>query len=290
MHTLWVSLLILEQDMSSNRLYFGTAGIPHSTQKKSMFNAISRIRELRLDLMEIEFVRGVRMSESLSERIRKENKRYQIFLSCHCPYYINLASKEKEKITASRKRIVESASALNRCGGNNVVFHPGYYQGRDRRKVLKSIISEIKKIREELDENAMEHIILRPELTGKASAVGDEFELIEISREIQNTLPCIDFSHYFSRYQSQKSFTELLQLLIKELPQIKDNMHAHISGIEYTDKGEKNHLTFEESEFPLKRLLKTLVDNDINGTIVCESPNLEEDALKMKKIYEGLIK
>ncbi|PLX19038.1 MAG: hypothetical protein C0601_02810 [Candidatus Muiribacterium halophilum] len=274
--------------MLKNKLFFGTAGIPHSTPKKSTLDAISQIKRLGLDLMEIEFVRGVRMSEELSKKIREKNKKENIFLSCHCPYYINLASKEDEKIKASRKRIIDSAKALYLCDGKNVVFHAGYYQGRDKEKVLEKIINEIKKVRKELDEMGLENIILRPELTGKASAVGDEFELVRISKEVKNTFPCIDFSHYWTRYQGEKSFKELIELLAKELPELKDDLHGHISGIEFTNKGEKNHLVFEESDFPFKDLLRLLFENDFKGTIVCESPNLEEDAMKMKKYYEGL--
>jgi deoxyribonuclease-4 len=34
-------------------------------------------------------------------------------------------------------------------------------------------------------------------------------------------------------------------------------MHIHVSGIEYTGKGEKRHLPFEESDMQYKELLQS---------------------------------
>ena len=39
-------------------LLFGTAGVPHSSAKGTTVEGIRRVRELGLDCMEIEFVRG----------------------------------------------------------------------------------------------------------------------------------------------------------------------------------------------------------------------------------------
>ena len=52
-------------------LHIGPAGIPHSTKKKSTPEGIRRVAELGLDAMEIEFVRGVRMSDKLAEETRR---------------------------------------------------------------------------------------------------------------------------------------------------------------------------------------------------------------------------
>ena len=66
------------------------------------------------------------------------------------------------------------------------------------------------------------------------------------------------------------------------------NMHIHLSGIEYGEKGEKNHLILEESDMNYKELLKVWKEFDIRGCVISESPNIEEDALLMKKYYESL--
>ena len=65
-------------------------------------------------------------------------------------------------------------------------------------------------------------------------------------------------------------------------------MHVHLSGIEYTAKGERNHLPFEESDFKIEDCMKAFVNYNVKGCIICESPILERDALLMKNIYESL--
>ena len=59
----------------------------------------------------------------------------------------------------------------------------------------------------------------------------------------------------------------------------------HISGIEYGSNGEKNHLILKESDFNYPDLLVALKEFNVRGLVICESPNLEEDALLLSKTY-----
>ena len=65
-------------------------------------------------------------------------------------------------------------------------------------------------------------------------------------------------------------------------------MHMHITGIAYGEKGEKHHLTLEESDLKYKELLKALKDYNVKGVAISESPNIEEDAMMMKKLFSKL--
>lgn len=62
-------------------------------------------------------------------------------------------------------------------------------------------------------------------------------------------------------------------------------LHIHMSGIEYSAKGERNHLPIAESDFDLQALLKALHLRACAGRILCESPKMEEDALLMKNAW-----
>ncbi|MBI4302759.1 MAG: hypothetical protein HY665_00255, partial [Chloroflexi bacterium] len=66
-----------------------------------------------------------------------------------------------------------------------------------------------------------------------------------------------------------------------------DNMHMHLSGIKYGKKGEIKHLNFKESDFNYMELMKAFKDYDVKGFGVCESPNLEEDALLLRETYRA---
>jgi deoxyribonuclease-4 len=66
-------------------------------------------------------------------------------------------------------------------------------------------------------------------------------------------------------------------------------MHVHFSHQEYTEKGERKHLTFEDTIYGpfFEPLSKEIVKRGMYPVIVCESRDLmAEDAAKMKEIYE----
>ena len=66
------------------------------------------------------------------------------------------------------------------------------------------------------------------------------------------------------------------------------NLSCHLSGIAYTERGEKNHLTMAESDFNLEDLLRALKDMDCGGRILSESPILEQDALLYRETWVRL--
>ena len=65
-------------------------------------------------------------------------------------------------------------------------------------------------------------------------------------------------------------------------------LHCHLSGIEYTDKGEQNHLMLADSDFNLGALIKALSDHGCAGRILCESPeHMDRDALVIKEAWQA---
>ena len=67
-----------------------------------------------------------------------------------------------------------------------------------------------------------------------------------------------------------------------------ENMHIHITGIAYGEKGEKHHLNLKESDLKYGELAKAMKDFKVKGVVISESPNIEEDAILMKRAYETL--
>jgi deoxyribonuclease-4 len=63
------------------------------------------------------------------------------------------------------------------------------------------------------------------------------------------------------------------------------NLHIHMSGIEYGAKGEKNHLPIKEADIDLGAILKALKDFNCRGRILSESPVMEEDAQFMQQTW-----
>ena len=275
-----------------DRLRFGTAGIPLSTDKRSTIDGIKRVRELGLDAMELEFVRGVNMKTELAKKVKYVAKKNDILLTAHAPYYINLNAAEKAKIEASKNRIVQSAERLYEAGGWSVVFHAGYYLKQPPESVYQRILEALKDIQRELMDRGIK-VWIRPELTGKPTQFGDLKEIVKLSEELEMVLPTIDFAHAHARNKgkcnSTEEWCEMLAFMEDRLGrEALDNMHIHMSGIEYTAKGEKKHLPLQESDMNWEDLLRVLKEFKVKGVVISESPNIEDDALLMKKKYEEI--
>jgi len=276
-------------------LHFGTGGNPISTIGNGSISGVKRIRELGLDCMEIEWVQGnppIKDTKPLDVTRIEATKQPKIFLSCHSSYYINLAG-EPQTIEASRDRIQKSVKALATAGGRNVVFHPAFYKGHTVEETFEIVKTNMENILTWMDEHKIENVTLRPETTGKGTQFGSLDEIIRLSKELPNTLPCVDFAHLHARsggmFNTYDEFCKILDKLSKELGDNGiSNMHIHISGIQYSDKGEIRHLKLEESDMNYKDWLKAMKKFGAAGTIICESPILEDDALIMKEYYGSL--
>jgi deoxyribonuclease-4 len=272
-----------------DKLRFGTAGIPISTENPNTVNGIKRVRELSLDSMELEFVRSINVSKEKAPEVKNVAKENDVVLTCHAPYYINLNSKEEPKIHASVNRIIQSARIAWLCGGYSVCFHAAYYMKMDSKAVYNRVKDSIKKIIETL-QNEGNKIWVRPETTGKLTQFGDLDEILNLSSEIDQVMPCVDFSHFHARtngkFNTYEEFSEILQKIENVLGREGlGNMHIHVSGIEYGDKGEKNHLNLKDSDMNYQELMKAFKDFNIKGVVISESPNIESDALLMKQAY-----
>ena len=270
-----------------DKLNFLTAGIPSIA--KDYGDAFDKLNEMNLDGLEVEFVHGVRYSEKTRENILNRNNK---LITHHGPYYINLNAKEEEKIQASIKRVLDTARAGADLGAYSITYHAAFYLGNSSEDVTKKMIERHKIIIDTLKEENID-IWVRPETTGKRSQWGTLEEIIELSKHFCNVLPCVDFAHIHARqnglFNTYDEFCSILEKIGNELGEIAlNNFHGHVAGIKYTDKGEKNHLIFEESDFNYKDLLKALKAFDVKGALVCESPNIEIDTKILKDYYSTL--
>lgn len=273
-----------------DKLRFGTAGRPSFT-KGDTIQGIKEVRKLGLDSMELQFTHSINITKEKAPEVKKIAKEKNIILTCHSPYYINLNSEDKKKFHASIGYITNSAIITSLCGGWSVCFHAGFYMKENPVKVYKKIKDGIKIIVKEVKEHD-DKIWIRPEISGKPSQFGNLKELIKLSAELDQVMPCIDFAHNFARYAGTKNNTTLeFQQTLTELEKhlgktVLNNMHIHIAGIAYGEKGEKNHLMLKDSKFNYKDLIRVLKDFKCKGVITCESPIVEKDALLLQKTYQ----
>jgi len=270
-------------------LRFGTAGIPLCAKGRSTIEGIMEVKRLGLDAMELEFVRGVHMKEAVAKEAGAVARSLNVTLTAHGPYYVNLNSNEKAKVEASVKRIMETARIAFLAGGYSITFHAAYYGKSSKEETYRRVKESLEKVVKQLSDEGIK-IWVRPETTGKRSQFGDLEEVIRLSEELEMVMPCIDFAHLHARrrgaYNSYEEFSEVLVLMEERLgKEALEEMHIHVSGIEYGERGEVRHLNLEESEFKYLDLIRAFKDFGVKGVVISESPNIEGDALLLKKSY-----
>ena len=262
-------------------IFLGPAGIPLTTKGSSTEDGIKRVAEMGLNAMEVEFVRGVHMSIATAKEAGKVARDAGVLLSIHAPYFINLCN--PEKAAASKKRIIDSCERAHHLGAWIVVFHPGFYGTLEQTEALGMVLSECEAMNETVAANGWD-VRLGLETTGKPSQFGTLDETIAIHRKVKNCIPAVDFSHIFARNAGKIDFPEVL----KRMEALSlDRYHCHFSGIEYTMKGERRHLTLDSNQPDFPALAKGLLKAKIkNIAIISESPALEKDSMKMLEILK----
>jgi|PlaIllAssembly_1097288.scaffolds.fasta_scaffold65249_1 deoxyribonuclease-4 len=271
-------------------LLFGTAGVPFSSDDDSSLAGIERVKSLGLDCLEIEFVQGVKMGLDTARKVRERAAALGVRLSVHAPYHVNLNSEDPGKRLASQERLLKTARIGDACGARSAVFHAAFYGKDSPERTYEAVRSELKTVMSILRSERL-GIALRIETMGKRAQFGSLDEVLSLCREVDGLQPCLDFSHLYAREGKVNSYDEFQRVLGKVArklgPRALKNVHIHIAGIHYGDRGEIKHLNLEETDYRYDEWLQALRDLAVEGMVICESPNLEADAVMLKKLYQA---
>src|SRR3989338_1562146 len=246
--------------MESAKILLGTAGSPTG----STLTGINAVKELGLHAMEVQFTHGIKISAELAAKIGKEQRKHNIALSIHAPYYINLLSEDKNKVYASKKRILDSCRLGHLMNANKIVFHPGYYGSKSKEEAYGEIKPQIKEILDEIRKNRW-NVEIAPETTGRDSQFGTLEETLRLAKELGSSF-CVDVAHLYARSRGKIDF----QRLFGSLEGYKQ-LHFQFSGVEFSKGGEKRHLILNGKP-DFREFTEELVSRNINATIISESP------------------
>lgn len=242
---------------------------------------LKKFSNLKLKVVEIAFTYGVYLDNKKSEEIGKIAKDLDIMLTIHAPYWINLASEDKKKIEQSKKRILDCCERAHYLNAKYVVFHPGYYNKKE--DTFNLIKKEILDLMKTIKKNKWK-VELAPETTGRVSAFFSLDEAIEMQKKVKCHL-CVDAAHIYARNNGKIDYKEVFDKLEK----LKfKHYHFHFSGINYSEKGERNHLTLSQGGPPFEPFAREILKRKFNATIISESPITWKDSLKMQKIFKNL--
>ena len=271
---------------------FAAAGYKHSADMPIYAASFG------LNAYEYQCGRGVRLSDDTAAALRLNAEQNGVQLSLHAPYFISLASDDPQKRDNSIRYILDSADAVARLGGNRIVVHPGGLGGLSREGATALASQTLTRAQAALDEAGLDFIHICPETMGKINQLGDLAEVMQFCAVDERFLPCIDFGHLNSRTHggltSRADYERVLDTLENALGvERARQFHAHFSKIEYTDGGEKRHLTFEDMVFgpDPAPLMQAVADRGFTPTFICESAGTQtRDAKTLMTLYEEAAK
>lgn len=278
-----------------NKIRFGTAGIPRSTHPTSTPNGIYKSAEIGATAMEVLWTHGVRMKDPLADSIKKAVAETKIELTAHAPYFINYNSPNKKTLTDSIFRTVEALNAAQKIGVKSVAVHAGFNHGEVSVDVYPKIKKVVETINRKLHPNVRKNVKLAIETMGKPSQFGSLLECIQLAKEFDNVTILLDIAHVFARTRGQMNtydeFMEVFDRIEDELgKKALEELHMHLSGIEYGPAGERRHLMLDEGKMDWHAFLHACVDKGVGGWLICESPDAEKDLQNIIAEWKKLTK
>lgn len=282
-------------------LRFGTAGLAEDYEQlgyRTAFQVPEYLQAYGLDAFEYQCGRGVRLTEANGRRLGALGAAKNIRFSLHAPYYISMSSMEEDKRLGSIRYLLESAAAVRALGGRRIIFHSGSCGRQSREQALAKALDTMRRAVEALDENGFGDLTLCPETMGKVGQLGTLSEVLALCGVDPRITPCIDFGHLNARTQgglaAKADFAAVLDEMEQTLADERaQNFHVHFSKIEYTQGGEKQHLTFADTHFgpDYEPLLELCAARGLTPTVICESAGTQAaDARTMKLYYDALPK
>lgn len=263
--------------------------------KKSTVQAPEWIRSIGLDAYEFEAGRGVNASEDVLRAIGAEAQKHGILMSLHAPYFISLSSVEEEKRTNSINYITRSLRASELLGADTIVIHTGSASKITRAEAMDLARDTLER---NLEINGGTDIRMGLETMGKINQLGTLEEVIELCKISPKYCPIVDFGHLNARhlgshFPDRDSYRRVFDSIGTALgDDYAKYLHCHFSKIEYTQMGEKKHLTFADTVYgpDFEPLAEAIIAEGVCPRIICESDGtMSDDALAMKQIWLNLL-
>jgi deoxyribonuclease-4 len=277
----------------ADRPRFGPAGVPPLFRiLGARLSDVPRLlREEGLDAFEYQAVRWgqkPQMKQEDAENLGFQARKNDVLLSLHGSYYVNLCGK-KEVVEASKRRLVACATAAQWMGAYIVVFHMGFYGRVEKSYAFRNCVNALKDIIEAMSSLGIRKVKLGPETMGRIFQLGTLDEILAICEEVEQTQLVIDWGHLHARHRGLfrkiDDFRAVIEQVEKRLgTQVVRNMHCHFTKIEFTDKGERRHHILDEPKYgpDFKMLAEVIAEFNLRPVIICETPLLDVDAVKMR--------
>ena len=258
---------------------------------KSTIDAPAWVKSIGLDAYEYEAGNGLSASPKILEAIGLEAARNNIKMSFHTPYFISLSGVVEEKRLNSINYIRQSLDAAQLLGADTIVVHSGSAAKITRDEAMRLAGDTLVKTLASVNTYGIK---IGLETMGKINQLGTLDEVLELCTIDSAFVPVVDFGHLNARdlggvFVSADDYLRVFDKIDHSLgSHVAENLLCHFSKIEWTNSGEKRHLTFEDNLYGpgFEPLMETIYKHNLSPTIICESAGTQsDDALAMKNYY-----
>jgi len=284
---------------------FGSGGNPgnfYNDGHKETIDVFKWLGEKNIDSYEYQAGNGLNAGMLTLQRIGEEAVKNNIVMSLHAPYFISISSDDDEIIVKSINHLLKCVSGASALGAYIVVVHSGALGKNTRETAVERAKSTVEKTLDILYKDNTTDIQIGLETMGKQNQLGTVEEVIELCKvDTAGKIlrPVIDFGHLHAReagaaFKTSRDYLKVFEQIGENLSDdTAKYLHCHFSKVEYTQKGERKHLTFADKIFgpEFEPLAEILAKNKLYPNIICESDEtMDTDALFMKNAYEALQK
>lgn len=258
---------------------------------KATLQAPGWLQKKGLDAYEYEAGKGIAAGEGVLAAIGQKAREHGILMSLHAPYFISLSSVEEEKRNNSLTYIQRSLWAAQLLGADTIVIHSGSAGKISREEAMRLSCHTLSRLMEVVGDTP---IRLGIETMGKRNQLGTLEEVIQQCRVDPHFHPVVDFGHLNARgvggqFPDRDSYRRVFHTIGDSLgASYVTHLHCHFSKIEFTEAGEKRHLTFQDTLYgpAFEPLMEAIIKEGICPRIICESDDtMAEDALTMKRYW-----
>ena len=278
--------------------FFGPGGNSEAFKlagKKSTVEAPEWLATIGLDAYEYEAGNGLAATPATLRAIGKEAAIHNIRMSYHTPYFISLSGVVEEKRLKSIDYIKQSLDASKLLGAKTIVVHAGSAAKITRDEAMRLAGDTLARTVASVDTYGIKIGI---ETMGKINQLGTLDEVLELCRIDSAYVPVIDFGHLNARelggfFVTADDYLKVFDKIDRRMGfDVLNTLHCHFSKIEWTQSGEKKHLTFEDTVYgpAFEPFVEAIVKAGISPTVICESAGTQsDDALAMKKYYKEIL-
>ena len=272
----------------------GNGDLFYQSGGKSTAQAPAWLESYGLDAYEYEAGNGISAGEAALRAVGDAARAHGILMSIHAPYYISLSGVEEEKRLKSINYIEKTLWAASLLGADTIVIHSGSAAKISREEGMRLSLDTLARVAETVGDEPCARLGI--ETMGKINQLGTLDEVITQCKVSPIFTPVVDFGHLNARavggaFPDADSYRRIFNEIGERLGDAHAmHLHCHFSKIEYTNAGEKKHLTLADTIYgpAFEPLAEAIAREKVCPRIICESAGTQaEDAKWMKEAYRA---